>query len=167
LAGTGVQQAGAGCQADFVARLYFQPGTTYVAHDLSQPAVARASFTVLTSGTPGTVNASYGSASAGRGSTNDSIVGSGLEATLGTLEANGTLVLTRNGKPVMTLKQGRYAFMITDKSTKLGFGLLGPRNLDPAADEAWLCRAPHDVPRPRARTLDVPRGRPGSCARSS
>jgi hypothetical protein len=122
----------AGCEADFVTTLNFQPGSTYVAQDLNQPAVARASFTVLTSGTPGTVNASYGSASGGKGSTNDSIVGSGLEATLGTLagtlEANGKLVLTRNGRPVTTLKHGRYAFTITDKSTKLGFGLLGPKN---------------------------------------
>jgi hypothetical protein len=122
----------AGCEADYVTTLSFQPGGTYVAQDLNQPSVAHASFTVLTSGAPGSVNASYGSATGGKGSTNDSIVGSGLKTTLGTLlgtlEANGKPVLTRNGKPVTTLKQGRYTFTIMDESTKLGFGLLGPKN---------------------------------------
>ena len=122
----------AGCEADYVTTLTFQPGATYVAQDLNQPSVARASFTVLTSGTPGTVNATYGSAAGGKGSTNDSIVGSGLTTTIGTLvgtlQSNGKPTLTKGGKPVTTLVHGRYAFTITDKSTKLGFGLLGPRN---------------------------------------
>jgi hypothetical protein len=121
----------AGCEADYVTTLNFQPGATYVAQDLNQPSVARASFSVLTSGTPGTVNASYGSATGGKGSTNDSIVGSGLNAAVGTLvgtlKSNGALTLTQGGKPVTRLKQGRYSFTITDKSAKLGFGLLGPK----------------------------------------
>ena len=134
LTGTGVNMTttlSAGCEADYVTTLTFQPGATYVAQDLNQPAVAHASFTTLASGAPGTVSASYGSTASGKGTPNESILGSGLRPTLGTLvgtlQPSGKLMLTKGGKPVTKLKRGRYAFAITDKSTKLGFGLLGPK----------------------------------------
>jgi hypothetical protein len=120
-----------GCAADDFTTLSFQPSATYVAQDMNQPSVAHASFTTLASGTPGTVNATYGSTGSGNGTPNQSIVGSGLSASLGTLvgtvAANGSLTLTHGGKTVTKLKAGRYTFTITDKSTKLGFGLLGPK----------------------------------------
>jgi hypothetical protein len=134
LTGPGVNMTttlSAGCEADYVTTLTFQPGATYVAQDLNQPALAHASFTTLATGTPGTVSATYGSTTSGKGTPNESILGSGLRPTLGTLvgtlEPSGKLMLTRGGKPVTKLKRGRYAFAITDKSTKLGFGLLGPK----------------------------------------
>ena len=45
-------------------------------------------------------------------------------ALLATVNAGATLTLTTSaGKPVVSLKSGRYTFKVTDGSTRLGFGL--------------------------------------------
>jgi hypothetical protein len=121
----------AGCEADFVFTQTFQPGATYIAQDNNQPSVAHATFTTLTSGSPGSASASYGSTSSGKGTASTDIVGSALLASRGTLtgnlSANGKPTLTSKGKAVSTLKAGRYAFAITDQDAKGSFSILGPK----------------------------------------
>ena len=121
----------AGCEADDVGTVTFQPSATYVAQDMNQPTVAHASFTTQASGTAQKVSAGYVSTSFGKGTASTDIVGSGLKAVKGTLVATltqkGMLSLTRNGKPVSKLAAGRYTFAITDGDKHASFGILGPK----------------------------------------
>src|SRR5215472_13306993 len=111
----------------------FQPGSTYVYQDDNNPTTIHEVF-----GTPGsgagtgttspatTVPAPPGSGGGKRAKpTSQDIVGSAyvpLRGTLvGTVGATGALKLTRNGKPVTSLKAGRYTFQVTDSSKKAGF----------------------------------------------
>ena len=90
----------AGCSVDLLFPETFQPNATYVGQDNNQPSATRATLTVQGSGAPATLAASIG--------------------------GNGSSVLTLNGKPVTTLRSGRYTFAITDRDAKTGFTLLGP-----------------------------------------
>jgi len=133
LTGPGVNVATtltSGCESDEAYPAILQPNATYVATDLNQPSVARASFTTLSSGSAQKITSPYSSSTFGKGQSSESIVGSGLKtkATLvGVLSPKGTLTLTMKGKPVSKVAPGRYTFAITDKSTRLGYGLLGPK----------------------------------------
>jgi hypothetical protein len=103
-----------------------KPSSTYTAQDLNQPSVARAVISTLASGTPaapalpassgGTKTTSKtktasqtGAANVLRGSLNASVTGA------------GKLTLTRNGKPVTSVKTGKWTFSVDDKSATAGF----------------------------------------------
>jgi hypothetical protein len=115
----------------------FQPGSTYVAQDQNQPAVARLVFSTTASGSPtAPAHPSPPSPSAsGPGSPSKDIVGSAVKAsvtpTRGALSASvsaaGTLKLVYKGKAVGgslgSLKGGRYTATVTDASKKAGFVL--------------------------------------------
>ena len=46
----------------------------------------------------------------------------------GTLGSGGALTLKLSGKVVSKLATGRYTFAITDKDTKAGFTIIGPKS---------------------------------------
>jgi hypothetical protein len=122
----------AGCESDESYPATLQPNATYVAVDLNQPTVARVSFTTQSSGTPQKITSPYTSTSFGKGTPNQSIVGSGLTGAKGTLAGvltpRGMVTLTMKGKPVTKLAPGKYTFSISDQSAKASFDLLGPKS---------------------------------------
>ena len=61
----------------------FQPSGTYVAVDNNQPTVARVAFTTTATGSAGPVASPTSSSSSGKGTTETSIVGSGVKSRLG------------------------------------------------------------------------------------
>ena len=106
----------------------FLPGSTYVARDDNQPAVARKVFTTAASGSATAVtgsSSSSSSSSGGKGTVQKQIVGSSVVPFRGTLaatvDAMGKLALTTKGKSVGTLKAGLYTFTVRDGSAKSGF----------------------------------------------
>jgi len=107
-------------------RATFQPGGTYVALDMNQPGVTRTTFTTATSGSA-TGPTGTSSSSVSGGSAQQSLVGSAANPFRGALDAtvyaSGKLALVRNGKPVTTLKTGRWTFSVDDESRKAGFAL--------------------------------------------
>ena len=121
----------AGCESDESYPATLQPNATYVAVDLNQPTVARASFTTQASGTAQKVTSPYTSTNLGKGTPNQSIVGSALtpKPTLaGMLTPRGLVTLMMNGKAVTKLAPGKYTFSITDKNAHASFDLLGPKS---------------------------------------
>jgi hypothetical protein len=104
----------------------FQPSSTYTAVDLNQPSVARAVFTTAATGSP---NAPAGTSSSisGKGTPSTDIAGSEAIPFRGSLDAivyaGGRLSLTRNGRPVTSLKSGKWTFSVDDESRKAGFGV--------------------------------------------
>jgi len=110
----------------------FQAGSTYVAVDNNQPAVARVVFTTAASGAPATPSVPYSSVAGGKGSTsNTSVIGQKAKASVGVPPMpRGTLVavvsaagrpsLTFQGKPVTSLKAGRYTVQVADSSKTSG-----------------------------------------------
>lgn len=124
----------AGCEADKVFPETFQPNGTYVAQDLNQPSIAHGSFTTLASGTPVAPVVTYGG---GKGTPEVSTDIVGSLAVLGTLNATvsgaGKPTLTSGGKPVSTLKAGRYKVTISDQDRKGGFLILGPTSKAPTS----------------------------------
>jgi hypothetical protein len=108
----------------------FQPSSTYTWRNNEQPNVV---FTFVTSATGG--GTTTGGAGGGGGttstggskSTSKDIVGSDIAPFRGALDAivykTGKLSLTRNGKPVTSLKTGRYTFSVDDESKTAGFSI--------------------------------------------
>jgi hypothetical protein len=119
----------AGCEADKTFPETFLPSGTYVATDQNQPAVARGAFTTLASGTP-VAPANPATPWGGKTVQSDDLVGSGrVKGTvMGTLGSDGALTLKLSGKVVSKLASGRYTFSITDKDTKAGFTIIGPKS---------------------------------------
>ena len=108
----------------------FKASSTYTAVDNNQPSVARLSFTTQASGTAAQVaNPSSGGSGKGKAEESTSIVGSANAsktfrgAVAATVSAAGKLTLTRSGKPVTSLKSGRYAFTVGDHSKTRGFSI--------------------------------------------
>jgi len=123
-----------GCESDEAYPATLQPGATYIATDLNQPSVARATFSTTTSGTAAKVTSPYTTQTSGKGTLSTDIVGSDVRARgtlVAVLNAGGKVTLMSKGKPVSKLEPGRYTFAITDKDTKTGFGLLGPKTKKP------------------------------------
>jgi hypothetical protein len=119
----------AGCEADKTFPETFLPSATYIATDQNQPTVARGTFTTLASGSPATP-ANPATPWGGKTVQSDDLVGSGaVKGTVtGTLGSNGALTLELSGKAVSKLATGRYTFTITDKDTKAGFTIIGPKS---------------------------------------
>ena len=108
-------------------RATFAPSASYNAVDLNQPSVARFSFTSAATGAAASP-AGPASTATGKGQTQQELVGSqaGADASFrGSLDAivtaGGKLSLTRNGKPVKSLKTGKWTFSVDDESKKAGF----------------------------------------------
>jgi hypothetical protein len=111
----------------------FQPSSTYVYQDDNNPTTIHEVFGTPGSGAgtgttspPTTVAAPPGAAGGKKSKpASQDIVGSAyvpLRGTLvGTVGATGALKLTWDGKPVTSLKAGRYTFRVTDSSKKAGF----------------------------------------------
>ena len=130
LSGPGVDafdNLGDGDNAFALLNATFQPGATYTAVDLNQPSVARVSFTTASSGSPASPAGTSGSTVSGKGSTQQSLVGSAASPFRGSLDAivskTGKLSLSRNGKAVSFLKSGRWTFSVDDESRTAGFAV--------------------------------------------
>jgi hypothetical protein len=124
----------------------FLPSSQYRYHDANnqtsptfflQTAASGGSVGGTGAGLPGSNTASSGSSSSnstvvgskGSSSSSSSSTPLALRGTLtGTVTAAGTLNLSLNGKPVTTLKSGRYTFAVTDRSRKGGFIVQRIRN---------------------------------------
>jgi hypothetical protein len=109
----------------------FLPSSTYTYRDDMRPGVVWTFVTSSdTTGSTTTGTTPSGSTSNGKTSSSD-IVGSGVAASRGTLAgavgATGKVALSRNGKPVRSLKEGRYTVAVVDGSKALGFALRGLR----------------------------------------
>ncbi|HEY3922915.1 MAG TPA: hypothetical protein VGL76_12490 [Gaiellaceae bacterium] len=119
----------AGCVDDLVVPETFQANATYVATDLNQPSVARASFTTLASGTPGQTAVTYGGGKGVAQSQDDIVGSSALKGTIdASIGATGAAKLTFRGKAVSKLAAGRYTFRIIGPT---GLKLLGPKSKSP------------------------------------
>jgi hypothetical protein len=111
----------------------FQPGSTYTAVDNNQPTVARLVFTTSTSGSPGAPVVPYSSVASGKGtSSNTTVVGQQVKTKTGVplvfrgtldaaVSAAGKPSLRFDGKPVTSLKAGRYTIQVVDSSKQGGF----------------------------------------------
>jgi hypothetical protein len=108
----------------------FQPSGTYTAVDLNQPAVARVVFTTTASGSPEAPPSPYKpSTSSSKGDVSQDPIGSAVKANplRGSLSAvvtpTGKVQLLFKGKPVSTLREGRYTATVKDQSKKAGLFL--------------------------------------------
>ena len=107
----------------------FQPSGTYVAQDLTPGASARASFSTTANGTPATPTVPYSTSGSGKGiTTTPTNTAAGSASTLplrgvldATLSATGKVTLKLAGKPVSTVKAGKYVIAVVDQSKKSGF----------------------------------------------
>jgi hypothetical protein len=103
----------------------FKPGATYTFQDMNQPAATRTLLTIDKDGTPPTPPTNPYTKTSGKGDRSQDLIGSARLPTIGTLNAmigkSGKLSLTNKGKTVLTLKTGKYKFVVTDESTKGGF----------------------------------------------
>jgi hypothetical protein len=102
----------------------FQPSATYTAQDLNQAGVTRTTFSTQATGSAVAPTGPTSSVS-GKGSSQQSLVGSAANPFRGALDAivykSGKLSLSRNGKTVSSLKTGRYTFSVDDESKTAGF----------------------------------------------
>jgi hypothetical protein len=107
-----------------VLRATLQPSATYTAQDLNQAGVTRTTFSTQATGSAASP-AGPSSSVSGAGSSQESLVGSAAFPFRGSLDAtvfkSGKLGLSRNGKPVTSLKAGRYTFSVDDESKANGF----------------------------------------------
>jgi hypothetical protein len=110
----------------------FQPSSTYVYQDDQNPNTIREVFGTPGSGAgtgavspPQSVPGASSSGSGKSAPTSNNIVGSAIVPFRGTLAGtvgpSGKLTLTVKGKPVTSLKTGRYTIAVTDRSPKSGF----------------------------------------------
>jgi hypothetical protein len=117
----------AGCEQTKLFPETFAPSATYVAQDLNQPSLTRATFSTLASGSASQVAVTYGGGKAQVQQSTDIVGSQRLEGTLrASVGAQGTLQLTKGGKTVSKLAAGRYKFQVIDLDGKAGFTVLGP-----------------------------------------
>ena len=105
-----------------------RPSTSYVYVDSRHPELGRITLTTSAAGSSAETSSSAPGHKAGGFSgsvSNQSLVGSKAVAgtLVGDVKAAGGLTLTRNGKPVSLLKQGRYRITVRDATAKRGFAL--------------------------------------------
>jgi hypothetical protein len=108
----------------------FKPGSTYTAVDANNPSGTRMTFTTATSGTPPTPTSTPYDATSGKGDVQQSLLASGsvLANLSGGVTSNGVVSLLNRGRAIRTLPAGKYRFTITDRDTKGGFSILGPKS---------------------------------------
>ena len=97
-----------------------QPGATYVATDLRNPARYRAVFTTATSGSSSSLVTQPAPSSGGKGESSQDLVGSARLTYRGvvTFDARGRVL--RNGVAVRALKAGGYDIAVVDTSERAG-----------------------------------------------
>jgi hypothetical protein len=112
---------------DDVLTATFQPSASYVAQDLNRAAATRTVVTTTATGSPTAPPSPYGTGNVGAKPTvSKDIVGSAIKSNplrgtiAATVDASGKPKLLFNGKPVGTLKGGRYTTTVTDDSKKAG-----------------------------------------------
>jgi hypothetical protein len=103
-----------------------QPGATYVATDLRNPARYRAVFTTATSGSSSSLVTQPAPTSGGKGEASQDLVGSARLAYLGvvTLDVGGRV--RRHGVAVHSLAAGSYDVAVVDTSKRAGTTVLKP-----------------------------------------
>lgn len=106
----------------------FPPSSTFTAFDLNQPGATRFTFRTAADGTPLQGTSPY--TTGPTGTRIDSSIFASLKSHLvgtvnGTVSSAGKLALVYKGKPVSTLKPGRYRFTVVDKSTSTGVTIKG------------------------------------------
>jgi hypothetical protein len=103
----------------------FQPSATYTASDLNQAAVTRTTFSTQATGAVAAPTGPTSSSTSAKGTPSTDITGSEANPFRGALDAivykSGKLSLSRNGKTVTSLKEGRYTFSVDDESKTNGF----------------------------------------------
>jgi hypothetical protein len=103
----------------------FKPGATYTFQDLNQPGVTRTQLSVEKDGSPAAPPTNPYTKTSGKGDKSVDPIGAGRVPIVGTLAAmigkSGRLSLTKKGRTVLTLKTGKYKFVVNDQSTKGGF----------------------------------------------
>jgi hypothetical protein len=102
----------------------FQAGATYAMQDDGNAAASHLTFTVATSGSPVTVQTTTTTTK----TTTKPAPAPTVKTTTGALEglvskAGAVSITTRTGKPVTSLKSGRYTFSVHDLSAVRGFSL--------------------------------------------
>jgi hypothetical protein len=102
----------------------FKASSTYAVQDNNQPAVARAVFTTLASGTPTAPQLPSPTSTTKTTLTTGETSTVGFRGTLAaTVSSGGALGLHRNGKAVTALKSGRWTVSVADRSRTAGFSL--------------------------------------------
>jgi hypothetical protein len=116
-----------GDEDDDMVAATFQPSASYVAQDLNHAAATRTVLTTTATGSPTAPASPYvPSASATKPTASKDIVGSALKSNplrgtiAATVDASGKPKLLFRGKPVATLKGGRYTTTVVDDSKKAG-----------------------------------------------
>jgi hypothetical protein len=103
----------------------FKAGATYTFQDLNQPAVTRTTLSVDDKGAPQAPPTNPYTKTSGKGDKSVDPIGMNRLPTIGTINAmigkNGALTMTKKGKPVLSLRTGKYKFVVTDLSSKGGF----------------------------------------------
>src|SRR5262245_5119455 len=103
----------------------FKAGASYTFQDLNQPAVTRTVLPVDKDGAPPTPPSNPYTKTSGKGDKSVDPVGMNRLPTIGTINAtigkSGQLSLTSKGKTVLSIKPGKYRFVVNDMSNKGGF----------------------------------------------
>ncbi len=151
--------AGTGAAAE--ANVTFQPGSTYVALDRSQPVLSKITFSTAASGTAGLVNGPASTAKPGAVDKSTDVVGSDATTKSGPAVERGTLVgkvsasgkvtLTFQGRVVSSLKAGLYRVSVTDASKQSGFVIQQSHKLATAVSTAPFTGK-------KSKTLDLSKG---------
>src|SRR4051812_1507974 len=98
----------AGCEQEKLFNATLAPSATYVAQDMNQPSLTRASFTTAATGSPAQVAVTYGGGKAKSQPSVDLVGSAVLKGTLhATVSPQGGLQLLNNGKAVTKLAAGR------------------------------------------------------------
>src|SRR5262245_38082822 len=96
----------------------FKAGASYTFQDLNQPGVTRTVLNVDKTDAPPTPPSNPYTKTSGKGDKSVDPVGAGRVPIVGTINAainkNGALSLTNKGKTVLTLKTGKYRFVVND-----------------------------------------------------
>jgi len=125
----------AGTSVQTSATVTFQPNSTYVYQDDLHPDIRDvfgtpgSGATNSTSGGGSSGSSSGSTSSSGKSSSGgtQSAIGTVIKtdpfrgALAGTVSSTGKLTLSRNGKPVATIKSGRYTIAVQDQTPKAGF----------------------------------------------
>jgi hypothetical protein len=107
-----------------------KPSTTYFYEDTRNPQLGQVVFTTAATGssssTAGAAAAVGSNGTSAGTSSNTSVLATALPfrgALVGTVDADGALTLSRNGKNVSSLAAGRYSISVDDRTPRLGFQL--------------------------------------------
>src|SRR5262249_26800633 len=107
-----------------------QPGATYVAADLRNPARFRVVFSTSASGSSSSLVTETPGTATGKGQTIPDPVGSAVLPFRGALAlavgASGPLRLEANGRQVRSLRAGRYRLSVRDESTRAALVVTRP-----------------------------------------